>query len=549
MMPSCLRPVGEQQHVRAGLADVGKREVGAGGALLEQPLPAAQYDWVHHQAVFVDQAVLAQRFGQRGAGEDEDVSDMGALQLGHLRLDVTGDDRGVLPRPFRQRGGHHHLGHGVHLLSVLSGGLLHGRPRGGEALVADPAEQQHVGGPQLLQLPRFPVRGRVAEAPPTLGVTLGAAGVLDDPVQRDELGHDELSHADLRSCVDQPDATGPQRPVPGPIPSDSHWTNVTHGNISPMDVHVSLLGRADLTGEIYRQLRAAIIAGRLRPGDPLPPTRELARRLSVSRGTVAVAYDRLGGEGFVTSRVGAGTFVTGWTARTRPAASTVADALRPRPVWDRIRVSTAFTPPARYEFRTGLPDVSRFPFQTWRQLMAGELRPSAAGRGEYGDPAGHDALRAAIARHLAVSRGLAVSAAQVTVTTGTQQGLDLIARVLAAPGEVVAVEDPGYGPARWLFESLGLDVIGVPVDQHGMIVGALPGTARLVYTTPSHQYPLGTTMSLPRRAALLEWADRHDAAIIEDDYDSEFRYGGRPIEPLGTLDASGRVVYVGSFSK
>ncbi len=316
-----------------------------------------------------------------------------------------------------------------------------------------------------------------------------------------------------------------------------------------MDVHVSLLGRADLTGEIYRQLRAAIIAGRLRPGDPLPPTRELARRLSVSRGTVAVAYDRLGGEGFVTSRVGAGTFVTGWTARTRPAASTVADALRPRPVWDRIRVSTAFTPPARYEFRTGLPDVSRFPFQTWRQLMAGELRPSAAGRGEYGDPAGHDALRAAIARHLAVSRGLAVSAARVTVTTGTQQGLDLIARVLAAPGEVVAVEDPGYGPARWLFESLGLDVIGVPVDQHGMIVGALPGTARLVYTTPSHQYPLGTTMSLPRRAALLEWADRHDAAIIEDDYDSEFRYGGRPIEPLGTLDASGRVVYVGSFSK
>ena len=316
-----------------------------------------------------------------------------------------------------------------------------------------------------------------------------------------------------------------------------------------MEVHVSLHGRADLTGEIYRQLRAAIIAGQLRSGDPLPPTRELARRLSVSRGTVAVAYDRLSGEGFVTSRMGAGTFVTGWTARTRPAVSAPDDALRPRPVWDRIPVSTAFDVPARYDFRTGLPDVSRFPFQTWRQLMAGELRPSAVGRGEYGDPAGHPALRAAIARHLGVSRGLTVSAEQVTVTNGTQQGLDLIARVLAAPGDVVAVEDPGYSPAHLLFESLGLAVTGVPVDEHGLVTDALPSTPRLVYTTPSHQYPLGTTMSLPRRAALLEWADHHDAAIIEDDYDSEFRYGGRPIEPLGTLDANGRVVYVGSFSK
>jgi GntR family transcriptional regulator / MocR family aminotransferase len=316
-----------------------------------------------------------------------------------------------------------------------------------------------------------------------------------------------------------------------------------------VEVHVSLLGRADLAGEIYRQLRAAILAGRLRAGDSLPPARELARRLSVSRGTVTIAYDRLSGEGFVTSRVGAGTFVSEWAARGEPAENAADGVLRPRPVWEHIPVSAAFAAPARYEFRTGLPDASRFPFQTWRRLMAAELRASAVGRGEYGDPAGHPALRGAIARHVGLSRGVAATPGQVTVTSGMQQALDLIARVLLAPGERVAVEDPGYAPSRRLFESLGLDVTGVPVDEYGLVIDAIPAAVRLVYVTPSHQYPLGTAMSLPRRAALLDWADRHDAAIIEDDYDSEFRYGGRPMEPLCTLDANGRVIYVGSFSK
>src|SRR5581483_8080497 len=311
-----------------------------------------------------------------------------------------------------------------------------------------------------------------------------------------------------------------------------------------MEVHVSLVGRDDLTGEIYRQLRAAIIAGRLQAGDQLPPTRELARRLSVSRGTVAAAYDRLSGEGFVTSRVGAGTFVSRWAGRGEPAAGATGGALRPRPVWQHIPVAGAFEVPARYEFRTGLPDASRFPFQTWRRLLAAELRAPAVGRGEYGEPAGLPALRSAIARHLGVSRGLVTAPGQVTVTSGTQQGFDLIARVLLAPGDLVAVEDPGYAPPRRLFQSLGLEVSGVPVDEHGLVVAALPARARLVYVTPSHQYPLGTAMSLARRAALLAWAGRHDAAIVEDDYDCEFRYGSRPIEPLCTLDTTGRVSYV-----
>jgi GntR family transcriptional regulator/MocR family aminotransferase len=319
-----------------------------------------------------------------------------------------------------------------------------------------------------------------------------------------------------------------------------------------VEFHVSLIGRTDLADEIYRQLRGAIVDGPLQPGDQLPPTRELARRLSVSRTTVTVAYDRLSGEGFVRSRVGAGTFVSDEVPYSPGAAGTTgrsACALRPRPVWDRVRVSTAFAAPADYEFRTGLPDATRFPFETWRRLMARELRAPAVGRGHYGDPAGHPELRDAIARHIGTARGVTATADNVTVTNGTQQALDLVARVLLAPGDRVALEDPGYTPPLELFKTLGLDVMGVPVDEHGLVVDALPPSTRLVYVTPSHQYPLGTAMSLSRRLALLAWAGRNDAAIIEDDYDSEFRYGGRPIEPLQTLDTSGRVIYVGSFSK
>jgi GntR family transcriptional regulator / MocR family aminotransferase len=158
-------------------------------------------------------------------------------------------------------------------------------------------------------------------------------------------------------------------------------------------------------------------------------------------------------------------------------------------------------------------------------------------------------LRAAIAHHIGLSRGIEASPDDVVVTCGTQQALDVLARVLLSSGDRIAVEDPGYLPARQLFCSLGIHVAGVPVDREGLVVEALPDRVRAVYVTPSHQYPLGVTMSLPRRRALLAWAERNDAAIIEDDYDSEFRFGGRPLEPLKTLDTRGRVIYLGSFSK
>jgi len=316
-----------------------------------------------------------------------------------------------------------------------------------------------------------------------------------------------------------------------------------------MDFHINLEGRKDLSGEIYRQMRRAIVDGRLRTGAVLPPSRHLAERLSVARMTVTVAYDRLAAEGFVVSRVGAGTFVSEHAARHGPADMKPFAGLQPRPVWNAIVLPTAFDTPARYDFRIGLPDASLFPHRTWRRLLVRSMRAPEVAAGVYQDPAGLRPLRAAIANHVAISRGVNASPDDVIVTNGTQQALDLIARVLLAPGDAIAVEDPGYQPPCRLFASLGVRVIGVPVDQHGLVVDVLPRRVRAVYVTPSHQYPLGVAMSLQRRHALLAWAERHGSAIIEDDYDSEFRFGGRPLEALQTLDVAGRVIYVGSFSK
>jgi GntR family transcriptional regulator/MocR family aminotransferase len=317
-----------------------------------------------------------------------------------------------------------------------------------------------------------------------------------------------------------------------------------------MDVHVSLVGRRDLAGETYRQLRAAILDGRLRPGERLPPSRELAGRLNVSRTTVNVAYDRLISEGFASARVGSGTFVTRHVAPgRRPRAGASGNALRPRAIWDAIPLPTGLWRDAELDLRAGIPDARLFPYETWRRLIARQFRPASVGRGGYGDPEGHLGLREAIARHIGTSRGVRATAEDLVITNGTQQAVDVVARVLLEPGDRVAVEDPGYSAPRRLFASLGARISGVPVDAEGIVVDAIPPGVRLVYVSPSHQFPLGMSMSLARRMALLAWAERHDAAIVEDDYDSEFRFDGRPIEPLQTLDTSGRVIYVGSFSK
>jgi GntR family transcriptional regulator / MocR family aminotransferase len=325
---------------------------------------------------------------------------------------------------------------------------------------------------------------------------------------------------------------------------------VAHAARRHAEVHVSLTGREDLSGEIYRQLRRAILDGRMRPGDALPPSRELARQLGISRTTVTVAYDKLWSEGLVSARVGAGTFVSEAVAGASAAtnSTTSPGLLRPRALWDAFGLPTALDRPAAFDFRTGVPDVSLFPFAAWRRLISQHLGLQSVTR-PYGHPAGDPGLRCAIARHIGITRGIPAAADDVVITSGTQQALDVIARALLAPGDCVAVEDPGYLPARRLFQSLGGRIVGAPVDREGLLVEHLPDEARLVYVTPSHQYPLGMPMSFRRRLALIEWSRRHTAAIIEDDYDSEFRFGGRPVEPLRTLDTDGLVIYVGSFSK
>ncbi len=316
-----------------------------------------------------------------------------------------------------------------------------------------------------------------------------------------------------------------------------------------MDFHVSLAGRGDLSARIYRQLHEAIIDGLLAPGERLPPTRELAGSLSVSRNTVAVAYERLTAEGFLVGKVGAGTFVCA-NPPARPERPDQPDGeIEIRPVWRSLLADPPPPRPVLFDFQVGVPDAHRFPMAAWRRLVARELRDVGVRATAYVDPAGHEGLRAAIARHIGLSRSVRAGTEDVVVTHGAQQALDLVGRVLIEPGATVAVEEPGYPPVRALFTSLGAKVVGVPVDAEGLVVAAIPRAASLVYVTPSHQFPLGTAMSLDRRTALLAWAHRRGAVLIEDDYDSEFRFSDRPLEPLHSLDRGRRVVYVGSFAK
>jgi GntR family transcriptional regulator/MocR family aminotransferase len=318
---------------------------------------------------------------------------------------------------------------------------------------------------------------------------------------------------------------------------------------SLVDLHVRVEGRKDLARQLYRQLRGAIAEGRLRPGERLPSTRELASRLELSRNTVALAYEWLTSEGLVSGRAGAGSFVdTAARPESVPTATAAAPELRTAAAWARVTRDFGRVAAGAFDFRPGIADPRLFPFDSWRRLVATQLRPKTL-NGRYGECAGHPALRDAIAAHVGAARGVQASADDVIITNGAQHAFDLLARVLIEPGARVAVEDPGYPPIRSLLESFGAVVVGVRVDAQGLRVDALPSDAQLVYVTPSHQYPLGMPMSPERRLALLTWARQRNAVVIEDDYDSEFRFGGRPLDALHASDRGGRVAYVGTFSK
>ena len=314
-----------------------------------------------------------------------------------------------------------------------------------------------------------------------------------------------------------------------------------------MDLHLHLGEEGGLVEQIYAQLHERISSDALPAGTVLPSSRELAARLSVSRATVVVAYERLAAHGLIRSRAGIGTFVTG---RRIPASAAPAESpLRPRAIWraEQLAVPDLKVPVTEFNFAPGVPARTQFPFARWWALLNDQLRTRT--EVNYADPAGSARLRTALARHLVVSRGVRIAPEQLVITTGAQQAFDIAARVLLEPGDIVAVEDPGYLPAYRGFLAHGARVVGVPVDSEGLVVDRLPAGTRMVYVTPSHQFPLGMPMSESRRTELLAWAAQHDAAIVEDDYDSEFRFTGRPLTPLQAIDTEGRVLYVGSFSK
>jgi GntR family transcriptional regulator / MocR family aminotransferase len=326
----------------------------------------------------------------------------------------------------------------------------------------------------------------------------------------------------------------------------------------------------------YRQigdsLREAILSGRLGPGARIPATRLLAADLGVSRTTVNGAVAQLLAEGYVEARPRAGIFVharlpdallAGPRGRAGPAAHRPTDRHAP-PARRPARRSTAsvalsrlplsagrsLVEPAR-PFQTGVPALDAFPWTLWARLISGRTRRSGAALSGYGSVLGHLPLRQAIAAYVGAARGARCTAERVVITAGAQQGLDLVARVLVDRGDTVWLEDPGYPAARGVFAAVGARAVPIGLDAEGMRpdARALARPARLVYTTPSRQYPTGVTMGAARRLELLGWAEAMDAWIVEDDYDSEFRYASRPLHCLQGLDESGRVIYVGTFSK
>jgi GntR family transcriptional regulator/MocR family aminotransferase len=324
----------------------------------------------------------------------------------------------------------------------------------------------------------------------------------------------------------------------------------------PTPIAIDRRKPAPLHRQIYEEWRQGILSGRFAPGDRMPSTRELSAALQVSRATVAAAYDQLIAEGYLDGRRGSGTFVSqqlperdAWSGRA--ALRRAAAPIRLSAFVDRLGATTARAPaaPGVIDLSGSGPDYDLFPFAVWGRLLRRHLRRMSPSLFRYGrDGAGHEALRETIASYLRRSRAVRCAAEQVVVVSGSQQALDLCARVLVDAGDEVVVEEPGYPGARQPFSAAGAGLRAVAVDAEGLEVASIPPAARLAYVTPSHQFPLGVSLSLARRLELLAWARARRAAVIEDDYDSEFRYGGAPLPALQGLGDASRVVYVGTFS-
>lgn len=326
---------------------------------------------------------------------------------------------------------------------------------------------------------------------------------------------------------------------------------------------------------LYEQLCSAILSGQLGPGSRLPSTRQLADDRGVSRNTALAAYEQLIAEGYAETRRGSGTYVVRslpHSAATpsrfervrRPARPEVSSPTEQHPAGlsarGRLLVDLPRMPICELPvevaggtaFRVGLPALDMFPVAAWTEIHATAARYPTIGMLRYHDPLGHRRLREQVAAHLATARAIHCSADQVMIVSGSQHGVDLAARVLLDPGDSAWIEDPGDLGARSALAAAGADIVPVPVDRHGIDVRAGAASAphaRMAVVTPSHQFPLGVTMSVERRIELLDWAERTGGWIVEDDHDSEFQYEGRPLAAIKSADDTGRVIYVGTFSR
>jgi GntR family transcriptional regulator/MocR family aminotransferase len=298
---------------------------------------------------------------------------------------------------------------------------------------------------------------------------------------------------------------------------------------------------------LYKELRGAILSGRLRRGAQIPASRDMALQYGLSRGTVVTVFEQLMAEGYLEGRRGAGTFVS----------ERMPDDLQPpaaskKPAAGAIKSLARFAPGPPRAFRVNEPALDHFPMGLWARIGSRRLHRASRLLLASGDPRGYPPLREAIARYLGASRGVHCEADQVVVLSGTQQGLDLLARLVLKSGDTVWMENPGYPGAFAAFRNAGARLIPVSIDERGL--NPADGVrrdprAKLLYTTPAHQFPLGMALPLDRRLELLDRARRMKALVIEDDYDSEFRYEGRPLPALQGLDAGNTVVFLGSFNK
>jgi len=312
-------------------------------------------------------------------------------------------------------------------------------------------------------------------------------------------------------------------------------------NISPLDPAAT----TPFYRQIYDRFRSAIASGVLKPGDRIPSARALTKELGLARGTIDAAYSLLAAEGYILARGQAGTIVTPGLKPRVPAADKVSAP-------DHRRIAPGFRPESILPFQMGLPALDLFPRKIWARLGARCARAMQPSDMMHPSVYGLPALRAEIAAYLQVARGISCAPSQIFVTSGYRHTLELIAHAVLKAGDSVWTEEPGYPPTRELLGQMQISVVAVPVDQEGMVVAAgikAAPRAQAAVVTPAHQSPLCLSLSLSRRLALLDWAARQKAWIVEDDYDGEYRYVSRPLPALKSLDRDGRVLYSGTFSK